>query len=189
MRIIVIPVNDPPVPQARISPLAEFPGVTNLIVIAPNGTDAIVVLDGSQSFDVDDDTLGYVWLEGVTPLASGVIATNPFGPGRHLIALRVSDGIEPRTTAVDFDVITPAEATGIVAATVLASDLATGRRMPLLASLNAAATAFDGADFGSGIHHLLTVQRKAQQQVAPSNPALAAQITSTVQVIINALEN
>jgi len=49
--VTVFPGNHPPTPVIDVSPLAHFPGWTNLIVIAPHGTSATVALDGSRSSD------------------------------------------------------------------------------------------------------------------------------------------
>ncbi|HXF10900.1 MAG TPA: LamG-like jellyroll fold domain-containing protein, partial [Desulfuromonadaceae bacterium] len=62
----VLTVNRPPVADA---------GATIPLVISVNGTNASVVLDGSQSYDLDGDPLQYQWFENSTNyLTNGVVA-------------------------------------------------------------------------------------------------------------------
>src|SRR5204863_6856123 len=61
--IKVMPVNDAPVARISISPLATFKGYTNLIVVAGNGVDAQVVLNGSKSSDIEHDALSFAWYD------------------------------------------------------------------------------------------------------------------------------
>ena len=49
------------------------------------GSNATVYLDGSRSTDLENDPLQYFWSEGTNALATGVLATNRFAPGRHVI--------------------------------------------------------------------------------------------------------
>jgi N-acetylneuraminic acid mutarotase len=181
----VVPTNHPPVAQVMVSPLAHFPGVTGLMTIAPDNQKAAVVLDGSQSSDADNDPLQYVWQEGANIIASNAVAATVLTTGSHDIALTVSDGKDTGTAAIALDVITPAQAVGLVQDLVIASF--TGPTQPLLASLRAAAASFDGGDTIPGVNQLQAFQHKVQAQVAPLNPALAQALNDAAQQIIEAV--
>ncbi len=53
-----------------------------------------VTLDGSASYDPDDDELAFQWLEGSVIIATGMTPTVTLLPGVHTITLVVSDGRE-----------------------------------------------------------------------------------------------
>jgi hypothetical protein len=65
--------------------------------VANAGTDQTVecsnavMLDGSASFDVDGDTLTYVWREGMTVIATGSKPDVALPFGTHTLTLRVED--------------------------------------------------------------------------------------------------
>src|SRR5439155_10643507 len=86
--ITVKPVSNAPVARATISPLLELSSnQTNLLVLANNNSNALLILDGSLSFSPDSHPLDYLWLEqgnGVL-LARGVIVTNTFELGTHTV--------------------------------------------------------------------------------------------------------
>src|SRR5207247_4083814 len=68
--IRITPVNDPPVAHIQVSPLAWLtPGQTSQILLAPDNRSALVVLDGSRSFDVEDDPLVFQWFALAAGLA------------------------------------------------------------------------------------------------------------------------
>ena len=52
-----------------------------------------VTLDGSGSFDIDDDSLTYAWFENLVTIATGIAPTVYFGAGNHLVSLVVNDGL------------------------------------------------------------------------------------------------
>jgi len=62
--ITVNPVNDAPFAVAEVSPLFHLAGGgTNLFLLSLNNTNAAVILDGSKSWDVENDPLEYAWSE------------------------------------------------------------------------------------------------------------------------------
>ena len=93
-----------PVARITVSPLTDFPGITNLIVNSANGLDAEVVLDGSQSSDPDGDPLAFTWMEAQAVLGTAAIITNRLALGTHEIALVVSDGKASATATVTVEV-------------------------------------------------------------------------------------
>jgi hypothetical protein len=189
VQITVIPVNDPPLVMIAISPLLRFPRVTNHLILSKNNTDAAVVLDGSDSSDVENDPLGFVWKEGDTVLATKVVATNVFAVKTHTASLFVSDGKTIATSTITFDVITPSAAVGIMAGWIAPSNLSVQRRRHLLASLRVIAALFDHEHFHAGIVHLQIFQRNVRILVVPHDPQLAADLTTGAQQIINALDD
>jgi hypothetical protein len=185
--LTVRPVNDAPVAEIVLAPLSHLSGVTNLLVIAPVGTNAIVILDGSRSTDVEDDPLQYFWDEGTNTFAAGVLATNRFAPGLHVITLKVSDGQATGTNSVVLEVLSPAQAVGTLATLVETSDLSGKNANPLLASLQSAAASFERGNTTSGINQLQAFQNKVRAQILPLDPALAAALMDAAQEIIDAL--
>ena len=185
--ITVRPVNDAPVARISVSPRVTLPGITNLVIIAANNINAEVVLDGSQSSDVENDPLTYTWLDGTNVLATTVITTNALDVGSHDLTLVVSDGTDSGTAMVTLEVITPAEAVGTVIAFIEESNLGRRNARPLIASLKAAAESFDAGNTIPALNQLQAFQKKVQAQIAPSDPALAQQLIDGAQAVINAL--
>jgi len=182
--LTVQPVNDAPCAKFTASPLAEFAGITNLIILAPVGENARAVLDAAQSWDVENDPLQYFWSEGTNTFASGVHVTNEFAPGSHTVTLTVSDGQITGTAATEFEVLRPAEAVGFLIAAIEDSDVGQRHATPLIASLRNAAKSFENGNAPAGINQLQAFQNKVQAQIAPSRPSLAAQwIAETHQII------
>ncbi|MBI3758433.1 MAG: SMP-30/gluconolactonase/LRE family protein, partial [Deltaproteobacteria bacterium] len=60
-------------------------------VFSANGTDAQVLLDGSDSSDPDGDPITYEWFDGNTKIATGVTAPVTLLLGQHSIKLVVTD--------------------------------------------------------------------------------------------------
>ncbi|MSU57823.1 MAG: tandem-95 repeat protein, partial [Pedosphaera sp.] len=185
--IMIRPVNDAPFAKISVSPLAEFAGVTNQILIAPVCGNARVVLDGSASSDVEDDPLQFFWTEGTNTFATGSIVTNEFAPDTHIVTLTVSDGQAVGTATTEFEVLTPSECLGLMIAEVEESFLGRRNARAFVASLRAAASSFDRCDLTPGLNQLRAFQNKVRAQIAPSNPTLAAHLISEAQQIIDAL--
>lgn len=185
--LTIRPVNDAPFAEIVLAPLSHLPGVTNLLVIAPVGSNALVYLDGSRSTDVEDDPLQYFWSEGTNILATGMLATNAFPPGLHTITLVVSDGQSTGTNSVVLEVQSAAGAVGTLITLLEAADLSRRNAQPLLASLNSAAASFERGNVVAGINELQAFQNKVRAQIAPLDPELAAELIAAAQEIIDAL--
>ena len=185
--LTVRPVNDPPVAEIVLAPLNHLPGITNLLVIAPVGTNATVILDGSRSTDVENDPLQFFWSEGTNNFATGMLATNQFAPGRHTITLIVSDGQATGTNSVVLEVLSPAQAVATLMTLVESSDLSRRNEKPLLASLESAAASFDRGNGTAGLNQLQAFQNKVLAQITPLDPSLAAILIRTAQEIIDVL--
>ncbi len=186
--VSVVPGNLPPVPVITISPLANFPGVTNLLVIAPNALQATVRLDASASYDVDDSHFLFAWYAGTNLLSTNAILTQVLAVGSHEITLLLDDmfpyGTNAATTIID--VVSPAQAVGILIGMV--ENATVGRNpQPLLASLRAAAASFERHNWRAGMNHLEAFEKKVRTQVAPSDPVLAGKLITAAESILNAL--
>ena len=181
--------NVPPVAIIEVSPLAQFPGYTNLIVIAPNGLNAQVTFDGSKSYDPDGTTFYYFWYEGSNLFATNALATRTLSVGSHEITLLLDDTLPQGTnsTSVTVEVITPAESIGIVMALLDNSSLARNAKRPLEATLNAAVASLERGDTRAAIYQLMAFQNKTRAQVAPFDSVLANQLIGATQTIINVL--
>jgi len=185
--ITVLPVNDSPIARIQLAPLAVFPGLTNLMIISPDGSNAVVDLDASQSTDVENDPLHYTWSEGTNLLATGLDATNRMSVGPHLLTLEVSDGQKTGSDTASFDVLRPAESVGIVLMLLDDSGLQRSRRRGLEATLKAAAASFERGDGIPAVNQLQAFQNKVLAQVLPTDPVLAAQLIEAAQTLIEAV--
>jgi hypothetical protein len=191
VRINVTSVNDPPTAIAQVGPLLRLTAdQTNLLILSINGSNAAVVLDASQSSDVDTTALGFIWSTREPPalLGRGEVITNVFGVGSHIVHLEARDGMATDTTSVTFDVITLSDAVALL--TGLVSDAALGRsqQRPLLTTLKAASRAFESGDAEAGLQQLEVFAQKIERQVAPTNPDSAAMLLAAVQGILTAWE-
>jgi hypothetical protein len=173
----VIPPNNSPIADAS---------ATERLVISPNGVNATVVLDGSQSSDPDGDPLTYAWFitGDSNALASGVVAVTSLPVGSNSLTLAVSDGLASGTQTFFVEVITTEQAVERLAALV-AGGVANPK--PLLATLRAAIASIDRSQPATAINQLQAFINKVQAQVAPYDPALAALLISEAQAIIDAL--
>jgi len=129
--------NQPPVPLITVSPVARFPGNTNLIVISRNGINARVKFDGSKSFDPAGTNLFFYWYEGASLSSMNAVATDVLRLGTHEITLRIDDALPLGTNSasVTVHVISASEAVGIIIGMVQDSDLSHRTQQPLMATL------------------------------------------------------
>jgi hypothetical protein len=189
-RVTVYSGNAPPVPIIDISPLAHFPGNTNLFVIARNGTDASVTLNGSGSYDPDDATFLYYWYEGTNLLSTNVVTTQDLPVGTHTLTLLLDDTFPHGTNSasVDLHVLSPVDSVGVLIDLVENSDLGGRNRQPLLATLYATAAAFETGNITAALNQLHAFESKVTAQIAPVEPALAAQLIGSAEVILKAFD-
>lgn len=184
--------NTPPLAQMVVSPLAKLPNATNWVVISPNNTDAEVVLDGSQSSDVENDPLQYFWEEGTNVFATDVNKTTKrLDLGHHTITLKVSDGIATNAASDTVKVIKASEAVDILMDLVRLDDeanLVPRNPRPLLASLEAASASFERGNTISGVNQLQAFQNQVWAQIVPFNQA-TTNLIQAAQEIIHAVTN
>jgi len=187
--VTVFPGNHPPTPVIDVSPLAHFPGWTNLIVIAPHGTSATVALDGSRSSDPDGDPFNYQWSEGTHIFSTNSIANTGLTVGTHEITLALDDHLPLGTNSasVTLEIITASDAVTIVVGLISDSDLSSKQIRPLIATLNAAAASFQRGSYTASINQLHAFQNKVAAQITPFDPELAAELNEAVRQIIEAV--
>ena len=188
--ITVLPVSDAPFAVAKISPLFTIqPNETNLFILSANNSNATVVLDGSQSWDVENDPLQFFWYaDGHTNvLATGAVSTHRLAVGRHVVLLVVSDGMASGAAEVDFEIITPAAAVGQVLMLVDEAGLSTKTKQPLIVSLIAAMASFDRGNMIAGANQLAAFHNKVRAQITPFAPEQAARLMAAAQKILDVL--
>jgi hypothetical protein len=183
--------NHGPLAKAEIKPVFEvWPDEPSFLVIAANGVEAVVSLDGSGSSDADNDALDYLWIENgqASPFAAGIRVTNSFGLGEHAVTLLVSDGQDTGHDTVTFEVITLSDAVNELILLLTETEVERRNKRPLLVTLNAAWESFEDGDLEAGVKRLRVFQQKVRAQVANSNPEAAAKLIAGAQQIIDAVE-
>ena len=189
IHISVASVNDVPVAIASGSPLFLFSNEqTENVVIASCDGNAVVVLDGSQSSDVENDPLEFLWADGTNVIGSGQIASNSFAIGTHSIVLMANDGTDSAFTSLTLEVITPAEAVAQLISIVEDGNLPNNRKQPLKANLNSAVRDFSRCRTAQGINQLKTFQSKINDWITPTDPTLAGELLQISNQIIEAVE-
>lgn len=185
--ITVNAVNDAPTAAIDVSsPSLLDANPPNYVAIAQGNTNAIIILDASRSSDPENDPLQYAWfVQGsTTPFAEGVLTTNRFAPGTYTVVLAVSDGTDSASASVVIEVILPGEAINALILLIEESGISAQGQRPLLATLAAANAAFDRNDFIPAYNQLRAFQNKIKAQIAPSDPALAAELIEIAQSIL-----
>jgi hypothetical protein len=182
------PPNHPPVAVAEVSPLFLLSETdTNRLILSPNNNRrAKVILDGSRSWDQDDDPLEFQWfeLDPANAVASGIRATTVMALGKHTVTLVVNDGQDTRTNCVTFEVIRLSRAVTLTWLVLDGANIAPRQKRPLAASLAAAAAAFERGKFAAGACILRGFTNKVQAQVRPVNPILAEELIRLARQIV-----
>jgi len=188
-RLTVYPGNVPPIPVIEVSPLARFPGATNLIVIATNALAATIRLDGSKAHDVDDSHFYYFWYEGTNLLSTNVTVNLTLSVGNHLITLLLDDTYPMGTnsTSVSIEVIPPAEAVTIVMDLLDNSNFRANNLEPLIASLKVAKASFERNNGNAALNQLEAFRKKVEGQLATSDRVLADKLLRSVQILTDAV--
>jgi hypothetical protein len=149
----------------------------------------VVILDGSQSSDVENDPLTYTWLVGEPPeaFATGVRVTNEVATGSYAFQLRVSDGELTGTDQVSVDVLTPCEAIALLVLRIEESSHPNGVKQPLVDTLDESCNHFDKGRVGKGIESLETFQDRVAERLGDVDPVLAAVLIEAAQTLIDAV--
>jgi len=163
---------------ARIdgSPLTAPPNSAHWVVISPDGTDAEVVLQGSQSGDAENDPLQSAWEEGTNVFATAANPIKRLPLGQARLTLKVSDGIVGDAASVTVETIKPSAAVERLMALV-SLDKDTNKLRPLMATLKAAAASFERNDIGSGVNQLEAFTRKLLQLQASGQQVLTQRVS------------
>jgi hypothetical protein len=106
--------------------------------------------------------------------------------------LAVSDGHETVYDRFEVDVISAANAVGELINLIQSLATHSGAKpktwQQLINSLQAAQSQFENGSWNAGLIHMRTFQFRVQNQVQPSDPALAANLTQIAQEIIDAVQ-
>jgi choice-of-anchor C domain-containing protein len=183
------PDNHAPAAKAIVGPLFElWDDESTLLVIAGNGVNAELNLDGSMSSDADDDTLEYLWAEEgqASPFATGVLATNSFELGAHTLLLVVDDGLATDTDAVEVEVITLSEAVEELLLFVTELDLTRKEKRQLLATLNRVWDSFDEGRLNAGAKQLGAFQQKVRAHLLKVKPSAGRKLIEAAGQVIDA---
>jgi len=167
------------------APIADA-SATDTLAISPNGTNAVVVLDGSRSSDPDGDALTYAWFNfgDTNAFATSIVAMESLPVGTNQVILTVNDGMAWNSQSIAIEVITTSQALDRLIALVQSGS---GNTQPLVASLRAALAAIDRSQPAVAINQLEAFINKVHVQLEPSDPVLAAQLIADAQAIIDAL--
>ena len=182
--------NRCPIAAAKVSPSAQLLA-GHTIVIAGNGSNACVTLDGTMSSDPDGDALTFAWfVDGaLTPVATGSIVSECLSLGTHDVTLLVDDGRCSATQTITVDVLTPCQAEGALLVLIQDSGLPRNVQQSLVVSLKAACASYEKGGASSGANQLQSFQNKVRTHVRPLDLALAYQLEAAAQAIIDALTN
>ena len=182
--ITLLPVNDPPAARLVVENIVTFLG--DLAVITLDGA---VVLDGSQSTDVDNDPLQYLWSTGDPPeaFAAGVRVTNEFASGSHQIVLEVSDGTAIGADSVSLNVLLPCDAINLLIIRIEDASLRRQTKRALIRYLHMACDAFQHGRVDRSIDLLQNFQGKVAAQASEIDPVLADLLLGSTQTLIDAL--
>lgn len=188
-------INEPPVCMVGLaagSCILTLPNDPNQYALALDNSQVCLQFDASGSSDPDGDPLTYSWTVDGAPVdpgtAVGPLLTACLEVGCHTVTVNVSDGQVASACSVSVCVITAGETVHHCIDLVDNMNLGRKNKRPLLASLKAAAAAFDRGSFGAGMNQLNAFQNKIRAQVAPSNPGGAAELTDCVERILSAIE-
>jgi hypothetical protein len=183
--ITVTAVNDAPVAHMEILNTVSFLGSPTIITFDDTAT---VILNGSASFDVDNDPLAFTWFVGDPPVAfaTSAVATNETAPGSYLFQLQVSDGDLTGTAAAPVDVLTPCDAIALMIVLIQDSPHSNGIKRPLIDCLEMTCDAFDKGKFDKAVNMLEAFQDKVTVRLAPVDPELAQVLIDAAQTLIDA---
>lgn len=188
--VTVFAGNQPPVPHIEVSPIAVFPGWTNIIVIAPDSKKATVRFDASKSYDLDDALLKYAWSEELCMFSTNVVARRVLKVGTHHITLNLDDTFPSGSvsTNVQVEVISGQQAVCILMEMVMESGLPKRELTPLLATLRAAAASFERSQTKAACQQLRAFQNKVINRLLSDQHELAIGLIESAQVVIDSVE-
>ncbi len=167
--IAIRPVNDAPVARIVITPLDQLPGETNTVLISPACCDTTLVLDGSQSSDVENVPLTYIWMDGTNVIATTATFTNRFAPGVHELALIVSDGELTGMELLTFEILKTEEAVLHLQMLVQNSSLARNEKAALINWLSVTIKALEHCNVDQAVKFLERFEGRVAERIAVIN--------------------
>ena len=200
--VTIEPGNDSPVPVIVVEPMVDLGStVPGINVMSPNNIGACVVLDGSQSSDVDNDfeDLTFTWLVGDVVVGTGPVLTDIcLLVGENAVTLVVNDGTgepgecdEPaegeKTEMVH--VVTGAEAAEELLLQINETTILSRKnKQQFIATAKNSAAAFERGSFGAGINMLEALINKFEAQLNdPADEQIQRDWIALAQAIIDGL--
>ena len=167
--IAIHSINDAPVAKIVITPLDQLPGETNTVLISPACCDTTLVLDGSQSSDVENVPLTYIWMDGTNVIATTVTITNRFAPGVHELALIVSDGELVGTELLTLEILKTEEAVLHLQSLVQSSALARKEKASLVNWLSVTIKALEHCNVEQAVKFLERFEGRVAERISVIN--------------------
>jgi hypothetical protein len=158
-----------------------------LSVVSVNGTNACVTLQGSAT-DPEGQTLSYSWWSEGAVFATGASVTACLEVGCRTVSFVAMDPNEAScTTTLNICVVTAADAVEQCIDLVDSTDLDRKNKRPLIATLKAAAAAFERGNTQAALNQLSAFQNKVRAQIGRTDPAAAEAFTECAQQIMDAV--
>jgi len=171
--------------RANSAPVADASATARRVVV-PLNCSPTIVLDGSRSWDPDNDLLHYFWFQNgaSSALATGIvaIATLPFGT--NSLILVVDDGLATNRQIFEVNLSTTAE---LVESLISRVESQAAEPDPLNASLHAAIKSIHREQAHSAINQLQAFEHKVRSQVEGLNSLLAESFSHAAEEIIEVL--
>jgi hypothetical protein len=189
--VALVKANVAPHAIATASPLVDLgQPPTSLWILSGNGSNAVVTLDGSQSFDPENDPLRFQWYfqDQPQPFAEGTLVNHVLDLGSHQIVLAINDGHSTSTDALTVEVLSTTDAVGIVMAQLEETFVPRKVMRSLIVTLEAATAALERGDPAAAAHQLQAFQNKVRANLALIDPVAAERLIAWTQQIIEASE-
>ena len=184
--------NLPPVAVATVANAAVFPPILGdypgvFWVISPNGVDALVVFDGSASYDPESSPVGYEWrADGV--FAHTAITTNRFRVGTERVALEVGDGVAASTNSFDLIVVSPSSVASILSDVIEDAAAPSRARHSLTLPLHRAEASFDTGDLAEGVRQVEIFRKRVLVQPTGTDAATTAALAALAEELIHTVQ-
>jgi hypothetical protein len=173
------PANEPPVADASATPTS---------VLAANGSEADVYLDGSRSSDPEGAALTYRWFENHDLLAETPTAVIRLAVGSHTLSLEVSDGVSVSSDVVRIDVVAPADLLNDIIDHLQHTGLPTGQAQALEQFLTNARRALERNLHDQALRHLQIARDYLRVQAGRQlDPATAGMLEDILGQFVDAL--
>jgi hypothetical protein len=188
--------GSPPVPVARVLNDVRVPSILDdpgrFVVIAPDGVEAEIIFDASESFDPDGDALSFEWRYRhlLVPFATGVRATNVLstaGASTYLIRLWARDDVFTVSNDFEVTVVRPSIVVAWLIGVMREDAVLGAAKRSLLNSLGRAMASFEEGDTEQAVRALHEFLRKARHQEISPIPARAEGVRQLTQILIDTL--
>jgi hypothetical protein len=167
--ITVNPVNDAPVARILVSPLDQLPGETNTVLISPACCDTTLILDGTESSDIENDALTYIWMDGTNVIGTTAMLTNRFAPGVHEFTLIVSDGALTGAETLTVEILKTEDAVLHLQTLVQSSSLRRNEKAALINWLRVTVNALEHCNVDQAVKFLERFEGRVAERISLIN--------------------